>query len=151
MPKTKVSADQNVKIPKSILSKYRLKEGDSFMIRIVSGSIILTPEKLKNGKKLQKKLNGHSRNHTKRVQTRLESAKKKIAAINQNLRTSKGLTEAETKVAAQAGLIDPKQRWWWTEEWQKGERAAQRDIDAGRVSKVYDDVDEALQALKGNV
>jgi hypothetical protein len=40
---------------------------------------------------------------------------------------------------------------WWTEEWQKGERKAQRDIDAGRVSKVYDDVDEALQVLKGGI
>ncbi|MGH7599848.1 MAG: AbrB/MazE/SpoVT family DNA-binding domain-containing protein [bacterium] len=152
MPKTKVSADQNVKIPKSILSKYRLKEGDIFTIRIVSGSIILTPEKLKNGKKLQKKRNGYSnRNHSRREQLLLESAKKKIAAINRNLRTARGLTEAETKAAAQVGLIDPDQRWWWTEEWQKGERKAQRDIETGRVSKVYDDVGEALRALKGGV
>ncbi len=152
MPKTKVSAEQNVKIPKSILSKYRLKEGDVFTIRIVSGSIILTPEKLKNGKNLQKKRNGYSnRKHSRREQLLLESAKKKIAAINRNLRTARGLTEAETRAAAQAGVIDPDQRWWWTEEWQKGERKAQRDIETGRVSKVYDDVDEALQALKGEV
>jgi len=134
------------------LSKYRLKEGDIFTIRIVSGSIILTPEKLKNGKKLQKKRNGYSsRNHARREQVLLESAKKKIAAINRNLRTVRGLTEAETKAAAQAGLIDQDQRWWWTEEWQKGERKAQRNIETGRVSKVYDNPDEALQALKGDV
>jgi len=74
-----------------------------------------------------------------------------FTAINSNLRTARGLTEAETRVAAQAGLIAADQRWWWTEQWQKGERKAQRDIDAGRVSKVYDDVDEALRALKGGV
>jgi len=148
MPKIKVSADRNVKLPKAILSKSRLKAGDSFTIRIVSGSIILTPEKFKNGKK---KLNSQSKHHTKPKQALLETAKKKIAAINTNLRTARGLTEAETKAAAQAGLIDPDQRWWWTEEWQNGERKAQRDIDAGQVSKVYDDVDEALQALKGEV
>ena len=148
MPKTKVNAEQNIKLPKSILSKYRLKVGDILMIRVVSGSIILTPEKSKNGKK---KLNGHSKNHTKLEPRLLEFAKKKIAAINSNLRTAKGLTEAETKAAAQAGLIAADQRWWWTEEWQKGERKAQRDIDAGRVSKVYDNVDEALQVLKGEI
>jgi len=148
MPKTKVSADQNIKLPKSILTKYRLKAGDIFIIRVVSGSIILTPEKSQNGKK---NLNGPSKHHAKLEPRLLESAKKKIAAINSNLRTARGLTEAETKVAAQAGLIAADQRWWWTEEWQKGERAAQRDIDTGRVSKVYDNVDEALLALKGGV
>ncbi len=80
--------------------------------------------------------------------TLLASAKKKIAAINRNMRTAKGLTKAETKVAAKAGLIDEEQRWWWTEAWQKGERRAQRDIDEGRVSKAYDNVDEALRELK---
>lgn len=87
----------------------------------------------------------------KREQTQLEPVKRKIAAINQNLRTARGLTETETEVAAKAGLIDATQRWWWTEKWQKGERKAQRDIDAGRVRKVYDNVEEALQALKGRV
>ena len=35
---------------------------------------------------------------------------------------SKGLTEAEVNVAAKAGLIDPEQKYWWLESWQKGER-----------------------------
>lgn len=151
MPKTKVSADQNIKLPKSILGKYRLKTGDILTIRIMRGSILLTPDKLQNGKNKPQKTSGLSRSNLKREQTQLESAKRKIAAINQNLRTAKGLTETETEVATKAGLIDPDQRWWWTEEWQKSERKAQRDIDAGRVSKVYDDIDEALQALKGGV
>ena len=30
-------------------------------------------------------------------------------------------------------LIDASQAWFWTEEWQKGEREADEDIKAGRV------------------
>jgi hypothetical protein len=30
-------------------------------------------------------------------------------------------------------LTDPDQEWFWSEEWQRGERQAQADIAAGRV------------------
>jgi len=33
---------------------------------------------------------------------------------------AKGLTRDEAAVAAKAGLIEPDQRYWRTEEWQKG-------------------------------
>lgn len=32
-------------------------------------------------------------------------------------------------------LIDEDQSWFWTEEWQKGEREADEDIRKGRVTK----------------
>ena len=32
-------------------------------------------------------------------------------------------------------LIDADQAWFWTEEWQKGEREASEDIAAGRVRR----------------
>ena len=50
-------------------------------------------------------------------------------------------------VAAKAGLIDPDQRWWWTEEWQEGEREVERDIKAGR-GQVFDTPGEFLKSLK---
>jgi hypothetical protein len=78
----------------------------------------------------------------------LASAKKKIVAINRNIRTAKGLTEAETKAAAKAGLIDPEQRWWWTEAWQKGERRAEDDIVNGRVSQPFHSADELIAHLR---
>lgn len=64
MPKTKVSADRNVRLPKSIFSKYCLKDGDTLTIREVRGSIVLTPVKAERGKR---KLNGHSRNYIKQT------------------------------------------------------------------------------------
>ena len=60
-------------------------------------------------------------------------ARAKIERIQRNLIHAKGLTREEAQVAAKAGLIDPEQMYWWTEEWQKGERAAERDVRAGRI------------------
>ncbi len=60
-------------------------------------------------------------------------ARAKIERIQRNLIHAKGLTREEAQVAAKAGLIDPEQMYWWTEEWQKGERAAECDVLAGRV------------------
>ncbi len=45
------------------------------------------------------------------------------------------------------GLIDPEQKWWWLEDWQKGEREAQKEVEEGRVSKTYDTLDKALADL----
>jgi len=85
---------------------------------------------------------------TLKEKTLLASAKKKIAAINRNIRAAKGLTGAETKVAAKAGLIDPEQRWWWMEGWQKKEREAENDIANGRVSKPFHSADELIAHLR---
>lgn len=38
--------------------------------------------------------------------------------------------------------IDPDQAWFWTEEWQKGEREADEDIRAGRTYGPFDSVEE---------
>lgn len=40
----------------------------------------------------------------------------------------------------------PDQAWFWTEGWQKLERKAQADIEAGRVY-FFDDLESALSAL----
>jgi len=44
-------------------------------------------------------------------------------------------------------VIPPDQAWFWTERWQRIEREAQADIEAGRVHR-YADVDEAIEALE---
>ena len=43
--------------------------------------------------------------------------------------------------------VPPDQAWFWTERWQKMEREAQADIEAGRVSR-YKDADSAIEALE---
>lgn len=80
-------------------------------------------------------------------QNALRSAKKKIVAIQKDLRSAKGLTRQEADLAAKAGLIARDQRWWWMEEWQGGERKAQKDIDEGRV-ETFAGADAFLQSLE---
>jgi len=76
----------------------------------------------------------------------LVRARAKIERIQRDLLHSKGLTREEARVAARAGLIDPGQMYWWTQEWQKGERAAARDVRAGRT-KTFSTVEELVREL----
>ncbi len=43
-------------------------------------------------------------------------------------------------------IIDATQRWFWSAEWQNGEREADEDLAAGRI-EVFDSSDEFLAAL----
>jgi len=45
-------------------------------------------------------------------------------------------------------LVDAREAWFWTEEWQQMEREAQDDIDHGRV-KHFSTVEEAIEYLHG--
>jgi AbrB family looped-hinge helix DNA binding protein len=49
-------------------------------------------------------------------------------------------------VICRAQIVDPEQAWFWTERWQRMEREAQADLEAGRVVE-YSTVKEALAAL----
>ena len=40
------------------------------------------------------------------------------------------------------------QAWFWTDEWQAKEREADADIAAGRVSPIYDDVEDLIRDLR---
>ena len=44
-------------------------------------------------------------------------------------------------------LVDASQAWFWTPEWQKGEREADADIKAGRVYRA-NSVEELIASLK---
>lgn len=124
-PLVRLGPKNQVTIPKSIAISLRIEIGDILEPSIENGKVVFTPKRLVE-KLAAPKL-------TKKEQQLLAAAKKKIDAINKDMRKSKGLTEAETKAAAKAGLIDPDQRWWWLEAWQKGEREAERDIAEGRT------------------
>ena len=45
-------------------------------------------------------------------------------------------------------LVDKEQAWFWTEEWQKGERKADEDIKAGRVKR-FKSAADAVKYLEG--
>ena len=46
-----------------------------------------------------------------------------------------------------AKLIDPSQAYFWTKEWQAGEREAQEDIEKGHVKK-FKSVKELMRDLR---
>jgi hypothetical protein len=46
-----------------------------------------------------------------------------------------------------AKLVDPSQAYFWTKEWQAGEREAERDIRRGRVH-AYKGIKELIKDLK---
>ena len=75
------------------------------------------------------------------------------ASIRKEAHVEEGdILEAEVRgdeiVLKPKKLIDKSQAWFWTEEWQKGEREADEDIAAGRV-KEFDNIEDALKYLHG--
>lgn len=47
-----------------------------------------------------------------------------------------------------AKLVDPSQAYFWTQEWQSGEREAEDDIQKGRIKK-FKSVKELEKDLRG--
>ena len=45
-------------------------------------------------------------------------------------------------------LIDKRDAWFWSRDWQQAEAEAQKDIDSGNVSD-FESVDDFLAHLKG--
>lgn len=46
-------------------------------------------------------------------------------------------------------LISKDQEWFWSKEWQKKEREADKDIKAGRLSGPFTSTEELLKHFKG--
>ena len=47
-------------------------------------------------------------------------------------------------------MVHPDQAYFHTREWQKGENQADRDIAAGKTVGPFDNIDDALDALKNS-
>lgn len=139
MPYVKIGPKHQVTIPKEVFEALKLEVGDIVEVVVRNGQAVIIPKRMVE-KAPAPKL-------TPKQQELLKSARAKIAAIQQDPKTAKGLTQAEADVAAKVGLIDPDQRWWWTEDWQRGEREAQRDIEQGEVEQ-FDSPEGFLKALR---
>jgi AbrB family looped-hinge helix DNA binding protein len=57
------------------------------------------------------------------------------------------LNEQGQVVISRLEVIAPGQAWFWKEHWQKMEKEAQADIEAGRVHR-YQNVDDAVADLE---
>ncbi|MFQ5751317.1 MAG: AbrB/MazE/SpoVT family DNA-binding domain-containing protein [bacterium] len=135
----KIGPKHQVTIPKEIFEALQLEVGDILKVTIQDGKGVIIPKRIAE-KAPAPKLSS-------KEQQFLKTAQQKISAIQNNLISAKGLTEGEVNVAVKVGLIDAGQRWWWSEEWQRGEREAQRDIEEGRVEE-FENVEALLKALR---
>lgn len=127
MTHVKIGPKHQITIPKQVFEELQLEVGDLLEVSIENGKVVITP------KRIMDKLPAPKLSLPE--QQLLEAAKKKIEAIRQDLKTARGLTEEEIAVALKVGLIDADQQWWWTEEWQRGEREAQAGIESGQVEE----------------
>lgn len=84
--------------------------------------------------------------------------KRHVITLGQEVRKELNLDEGDIlDLSVEEGkiVLEPKklipadQQWFWTEEWQKGEREAQAEIDAGRV-KAFDSMNDFLEDLRNN-
>ena len=139
MPHSKITTKHQITIPKSVFDKLGLKIGDMVEVVEDKGKAILIPQQMVS--------RARATRLSKKEQEILTRAQNKIVAINEDMLHSKGMTEAEADVAARAGLIDPDQKYWWLESWQKGEREAERDEREGRSSGPFEAAEDLVAYL----
>lgn len=125
MAPVRIGPKHQVTIPKPVSEALGLNPGDFLDATAQDGRIVLTPMQL--APKVP------ASGLTPAEQRALARAKAKIERIRKDLLNAKGLTIGEAQVAAKAGLIDPAQKYWWTEAWQKGEREAEADVRGKRL------------------
>lgn len=138
MPIVKIGPKHQVTIPKEVFDRLHLKPGDFLEATAQTGKVVMIPR--------QFTAKAPAPSLTKKEQKILLEAREKIEYIQKDILHSHGLTKEETKVASKVGLIDPDQAWWWTEEWQKKEREAEKDIKEGKVKR-FTNVEDLIKDL----
>jgi AbrB family looped-hinge helix DNA binding protein len=140
MSLTKVGPKHQITIPKKVFEALRLEVGDLVEVVHHQGKALIIPKSTVT-KAPSAKLSPEE-------QKLVASANAKIEAIRTDIANAVGLTEEEAEVAAKVGLIDPEQRYWWLEDWQRGEREAQRDIGQGETSRPFERVSDLTDHLR---
>jgi AbrB family looped-hinge helix DNA binding protein len=140
MSVVKVRPKRQVTIPKEIFNRLHMEIGDFIDAKAEDEKIVLIPKKLVTKTDVIPL--------SQQEQGILKIAKGKMEKIKQDLARSKGLTEQEIAVAVKVGLIDTSQTWWWTEDWQKGERQAQKEINEGKALGPFSTVEQFKSATE---
>src|SRR4030042_3364415 len=139
MSVVKVRPRRQLTIPKEIINKLHLEEGDFIEAKAEDQRIVLIPKKLVTKTDVVPL--------SKEEQKILKKTKAKIQKIKQDMAHSKGLSEEEIAVAVKVGIIDHDQAWWWTEEWQKGKREAQKEKKEGQLLGPFSTVEQFKAAI----
>ena len=140
MPIVKIGPKHQVTIPKEVFDRLHLKPGDFLEARAQTGKVVMIPR--------QFSAKAPAPSLTKKEQQILSQAKQKINRIQADILRSQGLTKEEIEVACKVGLVDKEQAWWWVEEWQKGEREAEKDIRKERLYGPFGSVKEFKESIK---
>lgn len=140
MPIVRIGPKHQVTIPKEVFDRLHLKPGDFLEATAQTGKVVMIPR--------QFTAKAPAPSLTKKEQKILLEAREKIEYIQKDILHSQGLTKEEAKVASKVGLIDPDQAWWWTEEWQKKEREAEKDIREGRLHGPFESVKEFKESIE---
>jgi AbrB family looped-hinge helix DNA binding protein len=139
MPLVKIGPKHQITIPKSVFETLQLQVGDFLEIEVREGKGILVPKQVTEKAPIPKL--------SENEQRVLDSVKKMIKAIRSNPDSFTGLNKKEISVAVKVGLIDREQKWWWTEEWQKGEREAEKEIQQKELSEVAENANDFFRSL----
>ena len=140
MPVVRIGPKHQVTIPKEVFDQLHLKPGDFLEAISQGGKVIMVPRQLV--------AKAPAPSLTKKEQQILSQAKQRINCIQADLLRSQGLTKEEIEVACKVGLIDKEQAWWWVEEWQKGEREAEKDIREERLYGPFESVKEFKESIE---
>ena len=139
MSLTRVGRNHQIVIPQDAVKALRLRVGDVLEGRVERDKLVLVP---------RKRAKTSAASVTSGRQEILARVTRKIERIRQDPAHTRGLTEEEAVVAACEGLIPADQGWWWTEQWQQGERQADRELKAGRT-KAFTNVEDLIRDLRG--
>lgn len=138
MPFSKITTKHQVTIPKDVFEELKLSVGDHVEVIATDGRVVMTPHRM-----VPKEPTARL---SEQEQETLITVRQKIRAINEDMVNSTDLTHEEADVATKVGLIAADQRWW-LEEWQEGEREAERDEREGRTSGPFETTEELFAHL----
>ncbi len=139
MSATRVSAGNQITIPAEAARKLRLEVGDLLRVEAEGENLVLVPKRPKEHQ--------HPPRLSMAERKALDRLRKKIGRIRKDLGSSRGLTGSEADLAVKTGLIARDQRWWWLEEWQRGEREAEHDLRSGRA-RVFENAEDLIRDLR---
>jgi AbrB family looped-hinge helix DNA binding protein len=139
MSVVKIGPKHQVTIPKEIFDQLHLQPGDFLEAVAQAGKIIMIPKQLTNKAPVPSLTKGEQEN--------LPQVREKVIKIQTGLVHSQGLNDKEIELAIKVGLIAPDQAWWWKEEWQKGEREAEKEIARREISKPFQSAEQLIKHL----
>ncbi len=141
MATTKIKERFQVTIPREVRDRFKCEVGDTLDVVYQNGRIVMVPQQVIAKPQIAKL--------DKREQVLAHIARDKIRKIGSDFLNSVGLSEDEIRVATKIGLIDPDEAWWYSEEWQAGEREASNEVKDGEVSEAMEgaELDQYLDDL----